>query len=118
MLLTFYFFSYLQGTLKEEASVDSESDIGGLLHDIHEALIMARDHRELPPVRILRILAGESSGIFSSEHHSSNTSNGGGGGGVPLSAAMDYVGVVLDESSGNIIRLKVSSRWRVTVLVS
>ena len=79
---------------------------------------MARDHRELPPVRILRILAGESSGIFSSEHHSSNTSNGGGGGGVPLSAAMDYVGVVLDESSGNIIRLKVSSRWRVTVLVS
>ena len=116
MLLTFYFFSYLQGTLKEEASVDSESDIGGLLHDIHEALIMARDHRELPPVRILRILAGESSGIFSSEHHSSNTSNGGGG--VPLSAAMDYVGAVLDESSGNIIRLKVSRRWRVTVLVS
>lgn len=100
------------GTLKEGASVGSESEIGGLLHDIHEALVMARDHGELPPVRILRILAGEGHGMFNADKHhhggssSNNPSLNRGSCSVPLSAAMNYVGAVLDNSSGKIRRLK------------
>eukprot|EP00571_Detonula_confervacea_P014445 CAMPEP_0172306174 /NCGR_PEP_ID=MMETSP1058-20130122/7296_1 /TAXON_ID=83371 /ORGANISM="Detonula confervacea, Strain CCMP 353" /LENGTH=1547 /DNA_ID=CAMNT_0013017977 /DNA_START=1 /DNA_END=4644 /DNA_ORIENTATION=- len=100
-------------TPKEEASVDSESEIGGLLHDIHEALVMARDHGDLPPVRILRILAGEGHGMFNSDnnHNISNNNNNNKSSSlnrcaVPLSAAMDYVGAVLDDSGGKIHRLK------------
>ena len=98
--------SSLQGTPKEEASVDSESEMGGLLHDIHEALVMARDHGDLPPVRILRILAGEGHGMFNSDKHGANQSLSRCG--VPLSAAMDYVGAILDDSSRKIHRLKVN----------
>jgi len=95
-----------KSALKEEASVDSESDIGALLHDIHEALVLAReDHGgDLPPVRILRILAGEGHRIFSSDKHSQSALNDSCG--VPLSAAMDYVGAILDDSSQKIHRLK------------
>ena len=89
------------------ASAYSESDIGGLLHDIHEALVMAReDHIDVPPVRILRILAGEGPGMFSSDNHNQSGANHSCG--VPLSAAMDYVGAVLDSSDRKIHRLKVS----------
>lgn len=84
----------------------SESELGGLLHDIHEALVMAQDHGELPPVRILRILAGEGHGMFNSDKHHNLTVDRGSCG-VPLSAAMDYVGAILDDSSGKIHRLKV-----------
>jgi hypothetical protein len=91
---------------KEEASVESESEIGGLLHDIHEALVMARDHGDLPPVRILRILAGESCGIFNSDRHDFNWCHHRCG--VPLAAAMDYVGAILDDCTKKIHRLKVN----------
>ena len=96
----------MQSTLKDEASVDSESEVGGILHDIHESLVMAMDHGELPPVRILRILAGERNGMFNCDNRSTNPSLNHCG--VPLSVAMDYVGAVLDDSSGKIHRLKVS----------
>lgn len=92
----------LNGTMKDEASVDSESEIGALVHDIQEALVMARDNG-LPHVRILRILAGERPGIFSSDWHGATSHCG-----VPLSAALDYVGSILDESTKKIHRLKVN----------
>ena len=82
------------------------SFVGGILHDIHESLVMAMDHGELPPVRILRILAGERNGMFNCDNRSTNPSLNHCG--VPLSVAMDYVGAVLDDSSGKIHRLKVS----------
>jgi len=95
-----------KGMLKEEASVNSESEVGGLLHDIHEALVMARDHGDLPPVRVLRILAGEGHGMFHSDKHHGSNQSGGGRCGVPLSAAMDYVSAILDDSSRKMHRLK------------
>lgn len=93
------------GTLKDESSVDSESEMGALLHDIQEALVMAREYG-LPHVRILRILAGEGHGVFHSDMHGSNHSRCG----VPLSAALDYVGSILDDSTKKIHRLKVNYR--------
>jgi len=89
----------LNGKLNDDATIDSESEIGGLLYDIHEALVMARDHGELPPVRILRILAGEKNGMFRCDNTSNAKSS------VPLSAAIDYVGTIMDESSQKINRL-------------
>lgn len=89
--------------LAEDASVNSESDVGGLLTDIHEALMIIRDHGELPPVRILRILSGETHGQFSADMNSQLANNQGS---VPLSAAIDYVGSVLDDSSNKIDRLQ------------
>lgn len=89
----------LNGKLNDDATIDSESEIGGLLYDIHEALVMVRDHGELPPVRILRILAGEKNGMFRCDNTSNAKSS------VPLSAAIDYVGTIMDESSQKIHRL-------------
>jgi hypothetical protein len=89
--------------LAEDASVNSDSDVGGLLTDIHEALMIIRDHGELPPVRILRILSGETHGQFSADMKSQLANNHGS---VPLSAAIDYVGSVLDDSSNKIDRLQ------------
>jgi hypothetical protein len=94
----------LDVTLKDEASVSSESEIGALLHDIQEALVMARDYG-LPHVRILRILAGEGHGMFNSVRHEMNNSRCG----VPLSAALDYVGAIFDDSTRKIHRLKVNN---------
>ena len=88
--------------LAEDASVNSDSDVGGLLTDIHEALMLIRDHGELPPVRILRILSGETHGQFSADTNSQSANQGS----VPLSAAIDYVGSVLDDSSNKIDRLQ------------
>jgi hypothetical protein len=88
--------------LAEDASVNSDSDVGGLLTDIHEALMLIRDHGELPPVRILRILSGETHGQFSADIKSQSANQGS----VPLSAAIDYVGSVLDDSSNKIDRLQ------------
>ena len=89
--------------MKDETSFESESEIGGLLNDIHEALVMARDYGDVPPVRILRILAGEGHGVFHSEGDKSNAHSHG----VPMSATMDYVGAILDECAVKIHRLKV-----------
>ena len=58
-------------------------------------------------MRILRILAGEGHGQFSADSHGSSHSSNRCS--VPLSVAMDYVGSILDDSSKNIHRLKVSS---------
>jgi len=88
--------------LAEDASVNSDSDVGGLLTDIHEALMLIRDHGELPPVRILRILSGETHGQFSADIKSLSANQGS----VPLSAAIDYVGSVLDDSSNKIDQLQ------------
>jgi hypothetical protein len=88
--------------LAEDASISSDSDVGGLLTDIHEALMLIRDHGELPPVRILRILSGETHGQFSSDIKSQSAHQCS----VPLSAAIDYVGSVLDDSSNKIDRLQ------------
>jgi hypothetical protein len=78
-----------------------------LFHDIHEALALARDHgNSVPPVRVLRILAGEGYGQFSSVNSSQESSNNHGS--IPLSVAMDYVGATLDESSTKIQRLQVT----------
>ena len=87
---------------KDEMSVDSDSEIGGLLHDIHEALVLACDHgNSIPPIRVLRILAGEGSGQFSSiDNYSPDSYNHRSS--VPLSVALDYVGATLDESSAKI----------------
>jgi len=93
--------------LKDEASEGSDTEVGGLLHDIHEALVLARDHsNSVPPVRVLRILAGEGFGQFSSvdtlSHHAHSRRSS-----IPLSVALDYVGITLDESSAKIQRLQV-----------
>jgi len=77
---------------------------------------MARDEYggDLPPVRLLRILAGEGHGMFSSDnHHNGNNHqslNHNNDCGVPLSAAIDYVGVLLDGSERQIHRLKVKKK--------
>ena len=88
--------------LAEDASVNSDSDVGGLLSDIHEALMLIRDHGELPPVRILRILSGETHGQFSADIKSKAADQCS----VPLSTAIDYVGSVLDDSSSEIDQLQ------------
>lgn len=93
-----------QDCSKDDVSVGSDTETGGLLHDIHEALVLARDHgNSIPPVRVLRILAGEGFGQFSSSDTNSQDRCS-----VPLSVAMDYVGATLDESSRKIQRLQVS----------
>ncbi|KAL7480003.1 hypothetical protein ACHAW6_005715 [Cyclotella cf. meneghiniana] len=91
---------------KDEMSLDSDSEIGGLLHDIHEALVLARDHGNfITPVRVLRILAGEGSGQFSSiDNYSPDSYNHRSS--VPLSVALDYIGATLDESSAKIEHLQ------------
>lgn len=99
----------LDGTLKDEASVDSESENGSLLNDIQEALVMAREYG-LPHVRILSILAGEGRGIYDSDRNGANYSHCG----VPLSAGLDYVGAILDDSSKKILRLKVNQRRQIS----
>ena len=88
---------------QDESSVDSDTDGGSLLRDVGESLLLAREHGDIHPVRVLRTLAGESHGRFGSDA-------GGSGPSVPLSVALDYVGSVLDDSAGTIDRLKVRSR--------
>lgn len=70
------------------------------MSDIQEALALARRQGVLPPVRITRILAGESSGQFSSYDKKSTTTVS-----IPLSVALDYVGSILEESRREIERL-------------
>lgn len=68
---------------------------------------MARAQSVLPPVRIARILAGEGVGQFSVDD--SRRSMDSERASLPLSVALDYVGTILDDSSGEIARLKVRS---------
>jgi hypothetical protein len=70
-------------------------------------LVLARDHgNAIAPVRVLRILAGEGHGQFSSgDTYRPELQNNRGS--VPLSVAMDYVGATLDESRAKMQRLQV-----------
>jgi len=85
-------------------SVNSDSEIDEMLDDIKEALSLARAQGVLPPVRIARILAGDSVGQFSNELSLSKRDEKDNC--VPLSVALDYIGAILDESSTEISRLK------------
>ena len=87
----------------DDASVDSESELGELLQDVKEALQMARSQNVLPPVRIARILAGYGVGQFRNESDSVESEAHEG---VPLSVAIDYIGNVLDEKGKEIDRLQ------------
>ena len=71
------------------------------MDDIRETLALARRQRVLPPVRITRILAGESSGQFSTYDRNVATAKTS----IPLSVALDYVGNILEESRREIQRL-------------
>jgi hypothetical protein len=81
---------------------DSDDDeLDEIMDDIQEALALARRQGVLPPVRIARILAGESSGQFSTEGVPADSNKGS----IPLSVALDYVGSILEESRKEISRL-------------
>ena len=68
---------------------------------------MAKDHgNSVPPVRVLRILAGEGFGKFSSTDQHSRDSSFSCNGNIPLSVAMDYVSATLDDSSTKMQRLQ------------
>ena len=68
---------------------------------------MAKDHgNSVPPVRVLRILAGEGFGKFSSTDQHSRDSRFSSCGNIPLSVAMDYVSATLDDSSTKMQRLQ------------
>lgn len=89
----------------DDESINSESSLGDLLDDIKEGLSLARSQNVLPPVRVARILAGETTGQFQEEsrgaaHHSSEQNS------VPLSVAIQYIGGVFDESTKVINKLK------------
>jgi hypothetical protein len=84
-----------------DESEDDEAE--EILDDIQEALALARRQGVLPPVRIARILAGESTGQFSSESAMVDAQKRRT---VPLSVALDYVGTILEDSRKDISRLK------------
>jgi hypothetical protein len=83
-----------------------------ILEDIQEALSIARVQKQITPVRITRILAGESTEQFSGEV-APGVMPTAGPQAVPLSVALEYVGMILDDSRKEIMRLKVSegSLW-------
>jgi len=87
----------------EDQSINSDTYLGELMDDIKEALSMARALGTLPPVRVARILSGDSVGQFTEERMGEANNHGKG---VPLSVALDYVGSVMDEHSQEIDRLK------------
>lgn len=72
------------------------------MEDIQEALSLARRQGVLPPVRIARILAGEGTGQFSVGSNDGEK----GKETIPLSVALEYVGSILEESRGEISRLR------------
>jgi hypothetical protein len=90
-------------TVDEDQSINSDTYLGELMDDIKEALSMTRALGTLPPVRVARILSGDSVGQFTEERKSDVKNDGKG---VPLSVALDYVGSVMDEHSQEVDRLK------------
>jgi len=91
------------GVDEDDQSINSESEIGELLDDIKEGLSMAQSQGALPPVRVVRILAGIGIGQFTEERKEGISSSQNG---VPLSVALEYIGTVMDEQSQEIDRLK------------
>ena len=91
------------GLDEDDQSINSESEIGELLDDIKEGLSMAQSQGVLPPVRVVRILAGIGIGQFTEERKEGISSSQNG---VPLSVALEYIGTVMDEQSQEIDRLK------------
>jgi len=89
------------GLDEDDKSINSESDIGELLDDIKQGLSMVQS--VLPPVRVVRILAGIGIGQFTEERKEGVSSDDNG---VPLSVALDYIGTVMDKQSQEIDRLK------------
>jgi hypothetical protein len=121
-------------TLGGHETNDAVEDI---YEDLRETLEMARTQGVLLPIRVTRILAGEGPGQFSDaqlltqlrdddhqgydDKKEAEDSDVHGGetwsssalaqlNSVPLKVAMDYMGGVLDESSSELSRLKVSGR--------
>lgn len=90
-------------TADEDQSINSDTYLGELMDDIKEALSMSRALGTLPPVRVARILSGDSVGQFTEERKSDVKNDGKG---VPLSVALEYVGSVMDEHSQEVERLK------------
>jgi len=82
----------------DDASEKSEAKV--IFEDIQEALEIAKLQGVLSPVRIARILAGESTSQFSSHYPPTQPNS------VPLSVALDYVGGILDDTEKKITRLK------------
>ena len=77
-------------SIAEAAAANNE-----VLADLQEALFLAQAQRaDLPAIRVVRILAGEGTGKFTSS--STISSPDGPSQGVPLSVALNYVGPVLD----------------------
>ena len=100
-------FEFQAGTLERAKDEDdSEDGTAGTLDDILEVLSIARMQKQVTPVRITRILAGESTEQFSGDV-SSGAMSLGGPQTVPLSVALEYVGMILDDSRKEIMRLKV-----------
>mmetsp|Transcript_31712 Transcript_31712/g.69632 ORF Transcript_31712/g.69632 Transcript_31712/m.69632 type:complete len:1416 (+) Transcript_31712:195-4442(+) len=84
---------------------DIASSRDDVLMDLREALFLARAQRaELPPVRVVRTLAGEGTSRFTCSWKVSKPD--GPPKGVPLSVALDYVGPVLDGSRDEAARLR------------
>ncbi|CAB9515961.1 sorting-associated protein 11 homolog [Seminavis robusta] len=94
---------------KDQNENDDYSDDGNgpaqILGNIHEALEIASEGKAITPVRITRILAGESTEQFSGDVKK-YSSGGQQTETVPLSVALEYVGMILDESRTEITRLK------------
>lgn len=100
----------------DDGDDDSEGvhSMEDIMEDIQETLDLAKAQGVLPPVRIARILAGEGTGQFScdkeKQKQKQNSTNvnlhGSERKSVPLTAALDYIGSVLDESTAEIERLK------------
>ena len=89
---------------------DDDSEDGGsqIWEEIHEALAICRLQGHVAPVRVARILAGESTDRFSGDVLSSARSLRAPDHTVPLSVALEYVGSILDDSRKEINRLKAS----------
>jgi hypothetical protein len=84
-------------------SDESDDEIEDILSDLGEALMLVRRQGFLPPVRVLRVLAGEGTGQFSTTPEYRDYSKRLN---VPLSVALEYVGDALDESRRECRRLR------------
>mmetsp|Transcript_23120 Transcript_23120/g.35442 ORF Transcript_23120/g.35442 Transcript_23120/m.35442 type:complete len:1153 (+) Transcript_23120:35-3493(+) len=100
-----HFVRIASDKLSEEECGDEVSELSDgvdILCDIQEVLSLANSHSVMPPVRVTRILAGEGAGQFSSRCAVGAESIKYA---IPLYVVLEYVGMVLKESSIEIKRL-------------